>query len=376
MANLKRDIRYINRDFNSFRDSLIEYSKTYFPNTYNDFSPESTGMLFMEMASYVGDVLSFYLDNQIQETFIQYARQTENLYNLAYMLGYKPKVTTASHVDIDFYQQVPAKTSASVVIPDYDYALLIPENTQVSSVLDENQKFLIEDVIDFTSSSSLDPTTVSIYQVQGSQPTYFLLKKTRKAISATIQSTTFTFNGHWEPVFAQAHRLLEGLNPDVRKGDVAGTALLFDMEKLFETVLRNRIRNACRKRLRDDRLSVGKLDESVCLATSGFQLWPDIVVKRGDETMAILDAKWKQLKTKDSNSGVSSSDAYQMNAYASRLGCKRLALVYPAWPDCPAGKVTEFVFETNERPTLAVIAVDLHELASGKGMKFLVDLLS
>jgi len=193
MADLKRDIRYINRDFNSFRDSLIEYSKTYFPNTYNDFSPESTGMLFMEMASYVGDILSFYLDNQIQETFIQYARQTENLYNLAYMLGYKPKVTTASHVDIDFYQQVPAKTSASVIVPDYDYALLIPENTQISSVLDENQKFLIEDVVDFTASSSLDPTTVSIYQVQGSQPTYFLLKKTRKAISATIQSTTLTF---------------------------------------------------------------------------------------------------------------------------------------------------------------------------------------
>jgi hypothetical protein len=137
MADLKRDIRYINRDFNSFRNSLIEYSKTYFPNTYNDFSPESTGMLFMEMASYVGDVLSFYLDNQIQETFIQYARQTENLYNLAYMLGYTPKVTTAAHVDIDFYQQVPAKTSGSVTVPDYDYALLIPENTQVSSINNE-----------------------------------------------------------------------------------------------------------------------------------------------------------------------------------------------------------------------------------------------
>ena len=177
---------------------------------------------------------------------------------------------------------------------------------------------------------------------------------------------------HWEPVFAQARRLLEGLNPDVRTGDVAGTALLFDMEKLFETVLRNRIRNACRTRLRDDRLSVGKLGKSVSLATSGFKLWPDIIVKRGDEIAAILDAKWKQLKTDDSNSGVSSSDAYQMNAYASRLGCNRLALVYPASSDCPAGKVREFVFETNERsserPTLAVIAVDLRELAIGTGI--------
>ena len=102
MAKLERDIRYIDRDFNTLRNSLIQYSKTYFPNTYNDFTETSTGMLFMEMASYVGDVLSFYLDNQIQETFIQKARQTTNLYALAYSLGYVPKITTAASVEIDF----------------------------------------------------------------------------------------------------------------------------------------------------------------------------------------------------------------------------------------------------------------------------------
>ena len=149
MADLKRNIKYINRDFNDFRNALIEYSKTYFPNTYNDFSPNSTGMLFMEMASYVGDVLSFYLDNQIQETFIQNARQTRNLFNLSYMLGYRPKVTTAATVDIDFYQQVPAKSVLGENVPDYDYALKIPENTQITSNEDSNIKFLIQDVVNF-----------------------------------------------------------------------------------------------------------------------------------------------------------------------------------------------------------------------------------
>ena len=193
MANLKRDIRYIDRDFNSFRNALINYSKTYFPNTYNDFTDTSTGMLFMEMASYVGDVLSFYLDNQIQETFIQTARQTENLFNLSYMLGYVPKVTTAASVDIDFYQQVPAKLVGGVTVPDYDYTLKIPENTQITSNTDSNIKFLIEDVVDFSVSSSQDPTEVSVYQLSGTQPTFYLLKKTRKAISATVNTTTFTF---------------------------------------------------------------------------------------------------------------------------------------------------------------------------------------
>jgi len=193
MANLNRDIRYINRDFNDFRNTLIEYSKTYFPNTYNDFTETSTGMLFMEMASYVGDVLSFYLDNQIQETFITKAREQENLFNLAYMLGYTPKVTTAAYVNIDLYQQLPAKTSGSITIPDFDYCLKIPENTPITSNQDPELQFLIEDTVDFSASSSLDPTEISVYQLQGTSPTYYLLKKTRKAISATIKSTTFTF---------------------------------------------------------------------------------------------------------------------------------------------------------------------------------------
>ena len=193
MAKLERDIRYIDRDFNTLRDSLIQYSKTYFPNTYNDFSETSTGMLFMEMAAYVGDVLSFYLDNQIQETFIQKARQTTNLYALAYSLGYVPKVTTVATVEVDFFQQVPAVLSASVYVPDFDYSLIVPENTQVTSNLDSTQRFLIEDAIDFSASSSLDPTTVSVYQISGINPTYYLLKKTRKAISATINSETFGF---------------------------------------------------------------------------------------------------------------------------------------------------------------------------------------
>ena len=188
-----RDIKYVNRDFASLRNALIEYSKTYFPNTYSDFSENSPGMLFMEMASYVGDVLSFYQDNQIQENFIQYARQTNNLYLLAYMLGYTPKVTGVATVDVDFYQQVPAKLEGGQNVPDYDYALEIGADTQVASTLVNNTNFVMQDSIDFSFSSSLDPTEVSVYQISGDQPEYFLLKKTRKAISSTINTTTFTF---------------------------------------------------------------------------------------------------------------------------------------------------------------------------------------
>ena len=194
MAELQRNITYTNKDFNSFRNSLIDYSKTYFPNTYNDFTAESTGMLFIEMASYVGDVLSFYLDNQIQETFIQYARQEKNLYDLAYMLGYKPKVTTAATVDVSIYQQLPFKIDAGgAYVPDFDYCLKIPNGFTLTSNENPNINFITEDVCDFSVSSSQDPTDISIYSLSGTNPNFFLLKKTRKAISATINTVNPTF---------------------------------------------------------------------------------------------------------------------------------------------------------------------------------------
>jgi len=193
MADKKRDIRYLSKDFTNFKNSLVEFSKTYFPDTYNDFTDSSTGMLFMEQASYIGDVLSFYLDNQIQETFLQTARQTENIFKSAYLLGYKPKITTSATTEIDVYQQLPAKLVDGVTLPDFDYCLTIPANTSVGSNNGSNVSFLIEDTIDFSVSSSLDPTEITVYQVQDDQPLYYLLKKTRKATAATINSTTLTF---------------------------------------------------------------------------------------------------------------------------------------------------------------------------------------
>ena len=196
MATQNKDITYINKDFNDIRSQLINFSQTYFPNTYTDFSPASPGMMFIEQAAYVSDVLSFYLDNQIQETYLQYARNFDNLYDLAYMFSYKPKTTGLAIVDVDFYQQLPAKAVGSETVPDFNYALRVLENTTVSS--DSGVKFITQEPIDFTVSSSNDPTTVSIAQVNNGEPTYYLLKKTRKAVSGNILSKSFNLGAYQE----------------------------------------------------------------------------------------------------------------------------------------------------------------------------------
>jgi len=192
----RRNVSYNNRDFEGIKERLINFSQTYFPTTYTDFDPNSPGIMFMEQASYVSDVLSFYLDNQVQETYLQYAKQDNNIYDLAYMFGYKPKLTGLANTNIDFYQLLPAKMVMGAAVPDYDYALFIEGGTLVTA--DNGAGFRIEDSIDFTVSNSMDLTETSVAQIANDEPTYFLLKKSRKAVSGNINTQTFNLGKYQE----------------------------------------------------------------------------------------------------------------------------------------------------------------------------------
>lgn len=192
MAN--PDVKYLNKDFSTFKQALVDYAKSYYPTAYNDFSTASPGTMFIDMAAYVGDVLSFYLDNQIQESFLEYAKQESNLYAIAYMLGYRPKVTSAAVTKVYVYQQVPSKTVNGVFQPDYSYALTIEEGMRVQSNTDTATSFYLPEVVDFTRSSSYDPTDVSIYTVDSfGRPDRYLLRKSAQALSGDVRSTTLTF---------------------------------------------------------------------------------------------------------------------------------------------------------------------------------------
>jgi len=194
MAN-EIDIKYLNKDFSSFKSDLIEYAKAYYPTVYNDFTQASPGSMFIEMASYVGDVMSFYLDNQLQETFLQYAKQKNNLYSLAYMMGYRPKVTSAAIVDIDVYQQVPSLTSGIDEVPDFSYAMTINQGMQIKSNVNSSVLFFIPQKVDFSTSSSYDPTTIEVYNVDGTgNAISYLLKKTAQALSGQVKTYPATFS--------------------------------------------------------------------------------------------------------------------------------------------------------------------------------------
>lgn len=180
-----KNISYLNKSFSDFKATLIKHAKTYFPTAYNDFSDASPGMMFIEMASYVGDVLSFYLDTQFQENLLLYTKEKSNALSLAYALGYKPKMSYASYVDLQISQKVPIVTNLlnNTQIPDSNYYMIIPENSVVESV--SGTKFLITELVDF---SKEENRTVSFEETG-----YYRVTKTVKAISAEIKTTTIDF---------------------------------------------------------------------------------------------------------------------------------------------------------------------------------------
>lgn len=188
----ERDIKYSSKDFNSLKQQLVTLSKSYFPDTYNDFSAASPGMLFMEQAAYVGDVLSFYQDIQTQETFLQFAEEKQNLYNISYMMGYQPKTTGLAEVELTVYQRIPAITVGSEQHPDFRYALEVASNLTVTSTTGAQVPFYVPEPIDFSFSSSYSPTEVSVYATEvdpgtgATTITEFLLSKTVKAYSGNI----------------------------------------------------------------------------------------------------------------------------------------------------------------------------------------------
>ena len=184
----EKDIKYLDKDFNSFKQQLINFSQTYYPNTFNDFSEGSPGMMFMEMAAYVGDVLAFYQDTQLQETFLLYAQEKENLYQLAYSLGYKPKVTNASSVKLDIFQLVPSINVGGEYKPDHNYTLVLDKNSNFTTAKNQTG-FLTQNKVDFGFSSSFDPTEVSVYQINSgtNQPDYYLLKNKQQLYLRKLQ---------------------------------------------------------------------------------------------------------------------------------------------------------------------------------------------
>jgi CMP-N-acetylneuraminic acid synthetase len=191
---LSKEVNYLGRDFTDIRENLIEFAKSYFPNQYNDFNEASPGMMFVEMAAYVGDVLNYYVDNQFRETLIQFAEERKNVLAIAQSYGYKPRLATPALVELTFTIDVPAVAiDANNYKPNLDFAGKIESNSTV--LANNGTEFTLLDDVDFKVSSSLDTMEVELLKpASGDIPTNYRLKKKGLAQSGVREEEDFIFS--------------------------------------------------------------------------------------------------------------------------------------------------------------------------------------
>ena len=183
------NVNYLNKDFSALKQSLMDYAKSYFPNTYRDFNETSPGMMLLEMNAYVGDVLSFYIDQQYREMLLPLAEERRNIINLSKMFGYKVKPIVPSYVDLTFTQELSAM-SDDVSKVDYKTGGIFNKGIQVIGTT-STQVFETLDVLDFQISSSVDNTDIATLDSEGLANTY-RVNRTVRAVSGKEKTATFT----------------------------------------------------------------------------------------------------------------------------------------------------------------------------------------
>ena len=144
----KPAIDYTSRDFNSIRDDLVSYAKRYYPDKIKDFSQPSFGALMLDTVAYVGDLLSFYLDYQANESFLSTAIEYNNVVKLARTLGYKIQTNPSSFGTLTCYVLVP--TESDTVAPDENYMPILKRGSTFSST--NGTLFTLVEDIDFSDS--------------------------------------------------------------------------------------------------------------------------------------------------------------------------------------------------------------------------------
>ena len=182
------NVNYLNKDFTALKASLMNYAKSYFPNTYRDFNETSPGMMLLEMNAYVGDVLSFYIDQQYKEMLLPLAEERRNIITMAKMFGYKVKPIVPSYVDLTFTSEVNADSN-DVSKVDYTDGGTFDEGIEIAASSDSNVIFSTLEPIDFRITGSNDTETIGTSDGSGLASTY-TLSRTIRAVSATEKSIT------------------------------------------------------------------------------------------------------------------------------------------------------------------------------------------
>lgn len=185
MPKTRPPISYTSRDFETIKKELVNYVKVYYPETYKDFNDSSFGSMMLDLVAYTGDILSYYLDYQMNETFLETSIQENNVLRIAKQMGYKLPGYPSSTGICSFYVAVPAQTNGFQ--PDLELIPILKEGTVLAS--ESGATFILAEDIDFNKTTS--EIKVGDVSVNGT-PTNYIYKGYGKVVSGEVKTKTFT----------------------------------------------------------------------------------------------------------------------------------------------------------------------------------------
>jgi hypothetical protein len=189
------NVSYLNKDFTSFKRSLINYAKSYFPDSYRDFNESSPGMMLIEMSSYIGDSLSFYIDQQYKEMMLPLAEERKNMINIAKTFGYKVKSSVPAYVDLTFIQEINSVEGNEAQVDYGNFGTVFDKGIQIQSTQDTDIVYETLEPVDFTITGSVDDyvndTSDPILDTDSQLATHYRVSRTVKAISGKTKTQIF-----------------------------------------------------------------------------------------------------------------------------------------------------------------------------------------
>ena len=170
-------INYTNRDYEGIREDLTQIAERFYPDTFQDFSEASFGAMMLDAVAYVGDQLSFYLDYNVNEAFLDTSYQLNNIIRHGRVLGYKNSGRPSTYGTVALYVLVPASISA--LGPDRRYIPIIKRGTRFSSTNGSN--FVLTEDVNMAETSN--PVVVARTDPTTGAPTFFAVKSYGKVVS-------------------------------------------------------------------------------------------------------------------------------------------------------------------------------------------------
>ena len=189
MPKTRPTIKYTSRDYASIRKDLLAYAERYYPDTFRDFNEASFGSLMIDTVSYIGDILSFYLDYQTNETFLSTALEYNNVLKLAKQFGYKANLAPSSYGVLTFFVSIPSNNGA----PNYDYAPILKRGSAFRSTTG-NIFTLLED-INFADTAKVEMVVGDVDGTSG-LPTNYAARARGQAVSGELAVKNVSIGGY------------------------------------------------------------------------------------------------------------------------------------------------------------------------------------